>query len=454
MKGFRPVEVIRAKRDGKEIDAERLSAFIEGLGTGGVESLQAAAFAMAVFFRGLTTRETAALAGAMSRSGTQLVWARDAYPGPVIDKHSTGGLGDLVTLVLVPMLAACGGYVPTITGRALAHTGGTLDKLDSVPGFCALLEASRIQEVVREAGGAIVGQTDELAPADRQLYAIRDISGSAECRELVVSSIVGKKVAAGLDHLIFDVKTGNGALLEGLEEARALASMLVEVGGALGLDTVAMMTNMDQPLASFLGNALEVEASIDFLVTPPSGGRLKAVVMGLGACLLTRASLAKSEAEAMEKLERVLYDGSAAERFSRIIALQGGPTDLIESRAKHFPGAPLRMEVRAQSDGTVTAMNCRSLGRTVIGLGGGRLVSSDRVDLRVGLELVVSLGDSVRRGDLLARVHAADEARGSRAVQEVGSAISLGGEGSDAFAPPPLFGEVLTPEGLGCEVRR
>ena len=413
-----PQETIRRKRDGEGLDAAEIADFVAGLTDGRVTEGQAAAFCMAVFFRGLTLPERVALTRAMTHSGTVLAWD---LPGPVLDKHSTGGIGDTVSLPLAAMVAACGGYVPMISGRGLGHTGGTLDKLASIPGYDAVPGLGRFQAVVREVGCAIIGQTAELAPADRRLYAIRDVTGTVESLDLITASILSKKLAAGLDGLVMDVKVGSGAFMAELPEARALAESIVAVATGAGLRTVALVTDMDAPLASAAGNAVEVAYALDYLSGRRRDERFHAVTLALGAEMLVAGGLAADTAEASGRLEDALASGRAAERFGRMVAALGGPADLMERPERHLPAAPVVRPVRR--DGPVAGIATREIGLAVIGLGGGRTRPEDGIDPRVGFTDLARPGEA---GDLIGIVHAADAAAADRAEAALRAAYRAG----------------------------
>jgi thymidine phosphorylase len=423
-------EFIRQKRDGKELAPSDISDFIAGLSEGSVSEGQAAAFAMAVFLRGMTRAETVALTRAMRDSGTVLSWK--AIDRPIVDKHSTGGVGDNVSLMLAPMLAAAGAAVPMISGRGLGHTGGTLDKLDSIPGYVSQPDLERFRKVVKEEGCAIIGQTVDLAPADKRLYAIRDVTGTVESVPLITASILSKKLAAGLAQLVLDVKTGTGAFMATPEEARELTESLVAVANGAGLKTSALITDMNEPLASAAGNAVEVANALDYLTGEKRDPRLHAITLALGAELLVLSCLAATAAEATAKLERTLSSGSAAERFQAMAVALGGPSDLLENYASHLPKAPIVRPVMAASDGLVAHIDTRALGIAVIELGGGRRVTEDKIDPAVGLTGLARRGAHVGRDRPLAFVHARDEATFERAAFALRKAYRLG----DAPAPP------------------
>jgi thymidine phosphorylase len=427
---FIPQEVIRQKRDGGALDEADIAAFVAGIGEGRVTEAQVAAFCMAVFFRGMEPEEIVALTRAMTASGDRLDWAGADLDGPVLDKHSTGGVGDTVSLMLAPMVAACGGFVPMISGRGLGHTGGTLDKLESIPGYDAKPAPDRFRQVVREVGCAIIGQTDSLAPADRLIYGVRDVTATVESIPLITASILSKKLAAGLGGLVMDVKTGSGAFMTDFGRARALAETIAAVAGGAGLPTVALVTPMDQPLANAAGNAVEVRWAIDYLEGRHRESRLHGVTMALAAELLVLGGLAPDAEAALGQLERVLANGRAAETFQRMVARLGGPADLLEHPDRHLPRAPLVRPVPAPAAGTVIAIDTRAIGMAVVALGGGRTRAADPVDHAVGLTDIVALGDVVEAGQPLALIHGRDEAAMAAAAARVAGAVTLGEGGA------------------------
>jgi thymidine phosphorylase len=420
-----PQEVIRRKRDGASLTRDEVKAFIEGLTTGAVSEGQVAAFAMAVFFKGMEREEAVGLTLAMRDSGSILTWN---LPGPVVDKHSSGGIGDNVSLMLAPMLAACGFYVPMISGRGLGHTGGTLDKLDAIPGYQSQPGLDLFRQVTRDAGCAIIGQTADLAPADKRLYAIRDVTATVESIPLITASILSKKLAAGLDHLVLDVKCGSGAFMARLEDARGLAESLVSVANGAGLHTTALITDMDEPLASCAGNAIEVRSAVDFLTGRHRDSRLLSVVMALGVELLESAKLA-NRVEAKKKLQTALDSGKAAEHFDRMTALLGGPKDFCATAERHLKEAPVVRDVFAETSGTVHSIDTRFLGMAVIELGGGRRVATDTIDHAVGLSHLAGKGAGLDGRTPLARVHARDEEGFAAAANIIRHAYRIGPRG-------------------------
>lgn len=416
-------EIIRRKRDGEALTGEEIAEFAAGLAMGGWSEGQVAALAMAIFLKGMSRDETVALTLAMRDSGEVLDWS--SLPGPVTDKHSTGGVGDNVSLMLAPLVAACGAYVPMISGRGLGHTGGTLDKMDSIPGYTSQPERETFARAVRAAGCAIIGQTADLAPADRRFYAVRDVTGTVESIPLITASILSKKLAAGLQSLVLDVKYGNGAFMAGQREARRLAESLVAVAEGAGLSSRALMTDMNEPLASCAGNAVEVVNAVDFLTGARRDRRLEEVVMALAVEMLLAAGIAGSTHEAHERARRALEGGRAAERFGQMVAALGGPADFVENARRYLPHAPERATVTAEHDGFVARVDTRRLGIAVVELGGGRRTPEDAIDHAVGLEAILPVGSAVRRGEALATVHARTAGKAERAAATARSAFTL-----------------------------
>lgn len=412
-----PQEIIRRKRDGAVLSAAEIAGFIAGLSRETISEGQVAAFAMAVFFRGMSPEEIVALTLAMRDSGDILSW--QGIGRPVADKHSTGGVGDNISLMLAPIVAACGLAVPMISGRGLGHTGGTLDKLQSIPGYNVMPDPALFRRTVEQVGCAIIGQTADLAPADRRLYAIRDVTATVESIPLITASILSKKLAAGLETLVLDVKFGNGAFMASLEEAEALARSLVTVANGAGVKTSALLTDMNQPLADAAGNALEVRNSVDFLKGDKSGSRLEAVTLALGAEMLVNAGTAPDLATAEAHCRRVLDSGEAAVVFGRMVHALGGPADFMERSHVYLEKAPVVVPVRAPSAGWLASCDTRAIGLAVVELGGGRRRPSDGIDHRVGIDGLMPLGTQVEKGDVIARIHAADQEAGARVAADV-----------------------------------
>ena len=417
-------ELIRRKRDGRELSAAEIEQFVAGLTDGSVTDAQVGAFAMAVVWRGMTGPERVALTGAMMRSGDVLQWDLDR---PVLDKHSTGGVGDKVSLLLAPIVAACGGAVPMISGRGLGHTGGTLDKLESIPGYNVTPDNDRLRAAVASVGCAIVGQTGRLAPADRRLYAIRDATGTVESLSLIVGSILSKKLAAGLDALVMDVKFGSGAFMPEMDRARELARAIVEVAVGNGMPTVALLTDMNQVLGRTAGNAVEVRESIEHLNGDARDERLLEVTLALSAELLVLGGLHADLSGARAAAAAALDSGRAAERFSAMVVELGGPADLLDVPSRHLPGAPVVRPIEPETPGVVSAIDVRAVGIAVVNLGGGRAREDDVVDHSVGLTEVAAIGERVEPGGRpLALVHARDSESARRAADAVRAAFVLG----------------------------
>jgi thymidine phosphorylase len=429
-------ELIRRKRDGYELSADEITQLVRGIADGTVTDAQVGALAMAIVWRGMTAAERIALTAAMTHSGDILDWSSSELPGPVLDKHSTGGVGDKVSLLLAPILAACGGFVPMISGRGLGHTGGTLDKLESIPGYDVFLEPDRLRSAVARVGCAIVGQTASLAPADRRLYAIRDATGTVESLSLIVGSILSKKHAAGLDALVMDVKFGSGAFVPEVDRARELAEAIVEVAVGNGLPTVALLTDMNQVLGRTAGNAVEVRESIDHLTGAASDERLLEVTLALCAELLVLGGVHPDVDRARSAAISVLGSGHAAERFGAMVAELGGPADLVDAPSRHLPDPAVIRPIEPDAPGVVSAVDVRAVGVAIVALGGGRAREDDAVDHAVGLTEVAALGERVEPGGRpLALVHARDEDSASRAADAVRSAYVVGDVPAEIPAP-------------------
>lgn len=416
-----PQELIRRKRDGGELTTAEIRAFVTGMADGSIAESQVSAFAMAVFFRGMSMDERIALTRAMTESGRRMDWRDLRLDGPVVDKHSTGGVGDKVSLMLAPLLASRGGYVPMISGRGLGHTGGTLDKLESIPGYNATPDAALFRKAVAEAGCAIIGQTDDLAPADRRFYAIRDVTATVESVPLITASILSKKLAAGLDALVMDVKTGSGAFADSLEMARELAESIVTVANGAGLATSALITDMNQVLGRTAGNALEVRESVEYLTGRHRDQRLEAVTEALASELATLADLTGTGDDPVE-------------HFAHMVRVLGGPADFIERYDHYLPVAPVRKEVLLPDGGTVTSIDTRAIGIAVIELGGGRRKVTDRIDHAVGLAEIRAIGETVGPQQPFCIIHARDPESAARAEAVILDAVTVG-EAAAVAAP-------------------
>lgn len=417
--------IIASVRDRRGLPAEAASWFAAGLASGAVTDAQAGAFAMAVLLNRLSDEERVAWTLAMRDSGSVLDWD---LPGPVVDKHSTGGIGDCTSILLAPALAACGAYVPMISGRGLGHTGGTLDKLEAIPGYRTDVPVADLHRLVAETGCAIVGASADVAPADRRLYAIRDVTGTVESIDLITASILSKKLAAGLEALILDVKVGSGAFMKSMGDARALARALVDTANGAGCRTAALITDMDQPLASSAGNALEVIEAMETMTGVAVNQALWDVTVELGGEALVLAGLAANPEEGADAVEEALESGRAAETFGRMVAALGGPTDFVERYPDRLPAARVVRDVAAGRAGFVTRIDGEALGHAVVRLGAGRLRGGDRINPSVGLSEIMPLGEPVEKGEIIARVHAASEEDAERAAAAVSVAVGIGEE--------------------------
>lgn len=429
-------EVIRRKRDGHALSDAQIDDFVLGLVDGRWSEAQAASLAMAICLRGMNDDETVALTEAMTSSGERLAWGGAEAHGPVLDKHSTGGVGDKVSLLLAPIVAACGGIVPMVSGRGLGHTGGTLDKLDSIPGYQSEVPLTRLRSTLHEAGCAIVGQTAELAPADRRLYAIRGVTATVESVPLITASILSKKLAAGLDALVLDVKFGNGAFATDLEGARTLAQTLVRVARHAGLPAYAWITDMNQVLGTTCGHALEVLEVLQVLQGHAGNERLLELTQQLATELLMAGGLADTVEQAQQRIDDAVSSGRALERFARMVAALGGPVDFVERAAQHLPAATVQHAVTARRAGFVTGMSTRDIGLLLIALGGGRRRAQDRIDPSAGLSELTFIGQAVRPGDTLAVVHAESDAAAEAAGARLQQLIEIG---DDDPGPQPVL---------------
>jgi len=424
MTAFLPQEIIRKKRDGHSLSPSEIDAFIAGITGNSVGDGQIAAFCMAVLLRGMDIMERVALTHAMAASGRKLAWKLDR---PLLDKHSTGGVGDKVSIILAPLIASCGGAVPMIAGRGLGHTGGTIDKLEAIPGFNTALSLDDFQRIVAENHCAIMAATPEIAPADARMYAVRDITATVESLDLITASILSKKLSAGLGGLVMDVKTGSGAFLPNPDDALALAESLVEVGCGAGLPTVALITDMNQVLGKTAGNALEIAECLDVLKGRPAEGRLLEVTLALGAEMLVLGKLAETTGVARVMLLRNLTSGKAAECFARMVAAQGGPADFLDRSDAYLAKAPVVRDVEPAEAGHASAIDVRKLGLAVIALGGGRTRAGEAINPATGLSNVLSLGERCApKGAPLCRIHAASAEAADDAAALVREAFTIG----------------------------
>ncbi|GAA5647190.1 thymidine phosphorylase [Vibrio proteolyticus] len=425
---YLPQEIIRKKRDGEVLTADEINFFIQGVAKNTVSEGQIAAFAMTIFFNEMTMDERIALTCAMRDSGMVIDWSHMNFSGPIVDKHSTGGVGDVTSLMLGPMVAACGGFVPMISGRGLGHTGGTLDKLEAIPGYNITPTNDVFGEVTKDAGVAIIGQTGDLAPADKRVYATRDITATVDNISLITASILSKKLAAGLDSLVMDVKVGSGAFMPTYEASEELAKSIVAVANGAGTKTTAILTNMNQVLASSAGNAVEVREAVQFLTGEYRNPRLLEVTMALCAEMLVLGKLATDSDDARAKLQQVLDNGKAAECFGKMVAGLGGPKDFVEHYDSYLEKAEIIKPVYAEQSGVVSAMDTRAIGMAVVAMGGGRRVATDSIDYAVGFDHFIRLGETAGADKPLAMIHARTEEQWQEAAKALQAAMKVGGE--------------------------
>ena len=416
-------ELILKKRLGKELTKNEINWFISNLTSNHLSEGQIASLAMAICLKGMTFEERVQLTLAMKNSGKTLSWD---LPGPIIDKHSTGGVGDTVSLILAPVLAACGAYVPMISGRGLGHTGGTLDKFDSIPGYNTSPNEALLRRVVSKVGCAIIGQTNELAPADKRLYAIRDVTGTVESIDLITASILSKKLAAGLEGLVIDVKCGNGAFMQDFSEASTLAKSLVTVSNESGCKTTALVTDMNQPLSQSIGNSLEVLAAIDILNGSSKDYRLLEVTNSLGVSILCSSNICKNKKEAQLLISSVLSSGKAAEKFSQMISELGGANDFFEKPKNYLTPSNIQKNICCKQSGYVKKINTKNLGNILILLGGGRQKVEDDIDFSVGMKLLIELDTYVEKNQPICTLYARDEESFNIAEKEIIESFEIG----------------------------
>lgn len=430
-----PQEIIRKKRDRQELSKTEIQEFVKGITAGTIMDSQTAALTMAVFLNGMNADETAALTLAMRDSGHILDWSE--LDGPVVDKHSSGGVGDKVSLMLAPMLAACGAYVPMISGRGLGHTGGTLDKFDSIPGYQTVPSDELFKNTVKEVGCAIIGQTGSLAPADKKIYAVRDVCGTVESIELITASILSKKLAAGLQYLVMDLKCGNGAFMNNLEDARKLARSIVRVANLAGTKTSALLTDMNQVLGHTVGNALEMQEAVDFLQGKNIDRRLHKITIELCAELLVNAKLAANLDAARDMLQKSLDSGKACEIFARMVSALGGPADFCDHPQKYLSQAQIKRPVFAPQAGYVSAMQTRDIGLALIQLKGGRVRTDQKLDYATGFSGFCQIGDFVDAQTPLCYIHAQSEDDFAIAQNNILQAVDI------SAAQPRLNSEII-----------
>lgn len=432
-------DVIRTKRDGHALSDAQIQFFVDGLADGSIPAEQVSALAMAIFLNSMSFEEAGSLTSKMAASGTVLDWSKEDLGGPVIDKHSTGGVGDKVSFLLAPIAAAAGCFVPMISGRGLGHTGGTTDKAESIPGYNATPDFDLFRKTVKEVGCAIIGQTEDLAPADRRFYSIRDVTGTVESVPLITASILSKKIAAGLQGLVMDVKVGSGAFMDSHERAVELANSIIGTANDAGLKTHALITDMNEVLGSTAGNALEIAESMRFLRNEEREARLDDITLALCAEMVLVGGLEDDRDAARKRCEDAVTSGRAAEIFGRMTAALGGPADFVEGYEAYLAKAPVIRAVHAE--GVVTQVNTRAVGNAIIELGGGRRQVGEQLDLAVGFSNIAAIGTAVDSERPLAVIHAASEDDAERAEQNILSACKLG---ESAPAERPAVAEILT----------
>ena len=437
---YLPQELIRKKRDGLVLSDAEITFMVQGITNGQLSDAQLGAFAMAVFQRGMTMPERITLTQQMMCSGKVLNWQNMDLNGPVVDKHSTGGVGDKVSLMLGPVVAACGAYVPMISGRGLGHTGGTLDKFDSIPGYDAHPDEQSFKSLVKQVGCAIIGQTAELAPADQRLYATRDVTATVESIDLITASILSKKLAASLDALVMDVKTGNGAFAAEMSMAQVLSQSISQVATGAGVPTRCLITDMNQVLGRSVGNAVEMAECIEFLLNPVQADeRLVDLTLELAAHMLDLSGVADNLNDAKDKASAALNQGRAAQVFARMVAGLGGPTDLLEKPQHYLPQAPIVKPILASHSGYVCAMDVRAIGLSLVTLKAGRSKADDAIDYAVGLSGMAQIGDYIEQGQPLAVAHVRNDNQLALINQELVNLIQLA---PDAPRLEPLVKEI------------
>jgi len=434
-------DVIRNKRDGKPLGDAEIDFFVAGLADSSIPAEQVSALAMAVFLNGMSFDEACRLTVGMANSGTVLDWTNDALDGPVVDKHSTGGVGDKVSFLLAPIAAACGCYVPMISGRGLGHTGGTTDKVESIPGYQSMPEFDLFRKVVRTVGCAIIGQTSDLAPADKRFYAIRDVTSTVESVPLITASILSKKIAAGLDGLVMDIKVGTGAFMPTAARASELANSIIATAAKAGLNTHAVLTDMNEVLGESAGNALEIVESIRFLRNEHRETRLDQVTLGLCAEMLVLTGTEKDRDRALEKVDAAVTTGAAAEKFDQMVAALGGPVGFVDTYEKHLPVAPIVRPVFTEKAGVLSGVDAHAIGNAIIELGGGRRLLGETLDLAVGFSDIAHIGDTVDSTTPLATVHAATAGQATEAAMLLRAACTT----AETSAPPQaVIYDILT----------
>jgi thymidine phosphorylase len=427
-------DVIGHKRDGKSLTDPEIDYFVAGLSDSSIPAEQVSALAMAVCLNGMSFEEAARLTIGMAHSGVVLDWKSDDFGGPVVDKHSTGGVGDKVSFLLAPIAAACGCFVPMISGRGLGHTGGTTDKIECIPGYQSMPDFDLFRNVVKSVGCSIIGQTDMLAPADKRFYAIRDVTSTVESVPLITASILSKKIAAGLDGLVMDVKVGTGAFMPTTERATKLAKSIIGTAATAGLKTHALLTDMNEVLGDTAGNAVEIIESIRYLRNEHRESRLDEVTLGLCAEMLVITGMESDRNQALTKVDEAVTSGRAAEKFDQMVAAMGGPADFVDSYQQHLPTAPVIRPVHSDKTGVLSRVDAHGIGNAIIELGGGRHVLGEALDLAVGFTDIAHIGDTVDPETPLAIIHAATDEQAEEAAMLLRSACEVSEAGVPAQA--------------------
>ena len=432
-------DVIRTKRDGGALSDEQIQFFVDGLADASIPAEQVSALAMAIFLNSMSFDEIAKLTMSMSASGTVLEWQDLDLGGPVVDKHSTGGVGDKVSFMLAPIVAACGGYVPMISGRGLGHTGGTTDKAEAIPGYNTAPDFASFRKIVKQLGCAVIGQTSDLAPADRRFYGIRDVTGTVESVPLITASILGKKIAAGLDALVMDVKVGSGAFMSTHERAQEMAESIIATAALANMKTHVLITDMNEVLGRNAGNALEIAEAVQYLKNENRDPRLDAITLGLCAEMLVVTGLEADRDVALAKVDEAVTSGRALEIFAKMVAALGGPLDFVENPDKHLAAAAVVRPIYAS--GNLIAVDAFAVGNAIIELGGGRRKVGEALDMSVGFSQFASIGTPLDQNTPLAMVHAASDADADKVEALILNACSTG---SEMPAANPVIAEILT----------
>ena len=418
-----PQEIIRKKRDNEKLSITEIQEFISGILSGKVSESHISAFTMAVFFNGMNTDECIALTEAMMNSGDVLKW--DDLNGPVIDKHSTGGVGDKVSIMLSPIIASCGIYNPMISGRGLGHTGGTLDKLESIPGYNTTPNNLIFCEIVKNVGCAIIGQTANLAPVDKVIYGVRDVTATVESIPLITASILSKKLSAGLNGLVMDIKLGNGAFATDITFAKGVGKNIIQVANHFGMKTTALITDMNQPLGHSIGNALEIIEVIEYLNCTKINPRLHEVVMALSAKILLNSEIVNDKKSGIQMANEALQSGKAGETFEKMVSELGGPNNILQNKISTFTNSPIIKPVKSDKTGVITKIDTRALGLAVVELGGGRKKTDDIINHSVGLTNVLGLGEKIINDQDLAIIHAQTEDQFKQAEKIIQNAYNI-----------------------------